>query len=88
VAETPQQVAERMARVRAARKQPNESSTDVITENQQLRDLIAWLAPRIERRNGNGEISDKFCLLCTLGQPEFKRQPCRHNEVWRIAKGE
>jgi hypothetical protein len=56
-------------------------------EVEHLRDLIRWLAPRIERRNGNGMISDQLCLLCVLGQPQFKRQPCRHAEIWTIGRG-
>jgi hypothetical protein len=52
----------------------------------QLEALIRWIAPRIQRRNANGGVSDQFCILCSLGQPEFKRQPCRHAEIWAIAK--
>ena len=51
-----------------------------------LLDLIKWLAPRIERRNGNGAVSDKLCLLCVLGQPQYKREPCRHDEIFQIRR--
>lgn len=51
-----------------------------------LEDLIKWIAPRIVRRNGNGMPADQFCLLCVMGTPEYKRQPCRHAEIWAAAK--
>ena len=57
-------------------------------ENAYLKQLISWIAPRIERRNANGAVADKFCILCVLGQPQYKRLPCRHSELWAIAKGE
>ena len=55
-------------------------------ENAVLCDLIAWIAPRIERRNGNGAVSDKHCLICVMGQPVYRRQGCRHGDIWAIAK--
>ena len=55
-------------------------------ENTRLRDLIKWIAPRIQRVNGSGMgLSDKWCILCVLGRPEFKRQPCRHQDIWQEA---
>ena len=59
----------------------------VVKENARLRDLLAWVAPRIRRVNGSGTgVSDKHCLMCTMGWPEYKRQPCRHDEIFAIAK--
>ncbi len=50
-------------------------------------DLIRWLAPRIERVPGSGiGVSRTLCLLCVMGKPEFKRLPCRHSEIWKIAE--
>ena len=71
------------------------SNAELRRENQRLRDLlsryadlVAWVAPRIERRNMNGMPSDRFCLLCSLGQPQYKRLPCRHEEIWRLGAKE
>lgn len=57
-----------------------------------LKKLITWLAPRLMRRDDNGAAATKFCLMCTMGLREFQtvrtlgpRQPCRHEEIWRIA---
>lgn len=55
-------------------------------EVQLLKRLIAWIGVRLVRRDGNGAPTDRICLLCLLGQPEFRRQPCRHAEIWGIAK--
>lgn len=57
----------------------------LVEEREALLDLIKWIAPRIQRRNGNGGLGETFCLLCVMGQPQFKRMPCRHAEIWRIA---
>lgn len=49
-------------------------------------EVIKAMAVRIERRNANGEVSRQFCLLCVLGQPQFKRMPCIHDTIWKIAR--
>lgn len=53
--------------------------------NRELTELLLWLGPRIRRRNANGAESERFCLCCTLGQPQYKRLPCRHSEIWALA---
>jgi hypothetical protein len=65
---------------------PHSGEQDLEKENARLRDLLAWVAPRIRRRNANGMESDSLCLLCVMGIPEFKRQPCRHAEIFALAK--
>ena len=67
--------------------EPKRKGKDGVSEElERLRELIRWLAPRIERRNGNGQVSEKLCLLCVMGQPQFKRQPCRHDEIYLIGR--
>jgi hypothetical protein len=60
---------------------------DELTRRVELAEgLVRWIAPRIRRRNENGGVSDRFCLLCVLGIPEFKRQPCRHDAIWELER--
>jgi hypothetical protein len=74
--------------IKAVRKVERAAREDMqrYAENELLKNLIRWIAPRIERRNANGMPSDRFCLLCVMGQPQFRRQPCRHDEIFQIAK--
>jgi hypothetical protein len=56
----------------------------MMPEIERLRDLIKWLAPRIERVNGSGTgASRNWCILCALGPPAL-RKPCRHAEIFEI----
>lgn len=76
-----------LAHLDAAVEAAKNLQPDIRLELLQLRDLLRWLAPRIERRNGNGAVSDSMCILCVLGQPQYKRQPCRHSEIFELGRG-
>jgi len=49
-----------------------------------LMELLRWCAKHIARRNMNGRLSDKFCLICT--STKVKRVACRHNEIWAVTR--
>jgi hypothetical protein len=88
MAETQEQINERMARVRAARKTPFERESEPPAAD--LRELLAWVGQWLRAYNMAGRITDRFCMLCA--QPRYRmingqrqrlsRHNCRHAEIW------
>lgn len=61
------------------------SVEDLQAENEQLRELLCWIAPRIEVRTASMQKATQFCFLCSSYLRKIRRAECKHDAIWRIA---